>query len=190
MGVMLLLAVIALVVGSDVASGAARVPITWTAPAGARSYEAIARRPDGSELVFTLSADSAGTAPVVAGPEGASQLGWVLISTDWRAGAWQVRLRACNSIACGPWSNRVILLAGGPDTTWMLDRMPGPGVREPLAGRAARRATGRVGWGLAASDSLMPANILHQETVQQRERARLCQLFGRWCLRGVIQPCP
>jgi hypothetical protein len=181
---------LALAVAAGIARGAERVPITWTAPAGARSYEAIARRPDGSELVLALSADSAGTAPLVPAAAGGMETGWALISTDWRAGAWQVRVRACNTIGCGPWSNRVICLAGLPDTLWMLDRVPGPGVREPLTGRSAKRAAGRVGWGLAPSDSLMPANILHQETVQQRERARLCELFGYWCLRGAVQPCP
>lgn len=172
------------------AHAAARVPLTWTAPAGARTYEAIGRRPDGVELALAVSAESSSVVPLTPARAGEPDTGWVLVSTDWRAGAWTVRLRACIEVGCSGWSNRVVLLAGGPDTIWMLERPPGPGIHAPLGGKSARRAVGRVGWGLAPADSVTPAEIRHQEDVQRRERARLCELFGRWALRGAYQACP
>lgn len=172
------------------AHAAARVPITWTAPAGVRTYEAIARRPDGVVVALTLSADSAGTAPVVVKPEGSPQLGWVLISTDWRAGGWMVWIRGCNTAGCAPWSNATVHLAGMPDTLWHLERLGSAGIRAPRDGRYFKRAVGRVGWSLEREDSLTAATIEHVEVTQRRERARLCELFGYWCLRGARQSCP
>ncbi len=172
------------------ARAAARVPVAWTAPAGARSYEAIARRPDGVWLAVTLSADSATVTPLVPGAAGTRQAGWVLISTDWRAGGWMVRVRGCNSLGCGPWSNATVHLAGLPDTVWHLERLGTAGVRAPREGRVFARAAGRVGWSLERADSVTPATIEHQQLAQERERARLCALFGYWLLRGEVQRCP
>lgn len=169
---------------------AARVPVTWTAPAGARVYEAIARRPDGVWMAVTLSADSATVKPVSPGTAGARELGWVLISTDWRAGGWMLRVRGCNSLGCGAWSNATVHLAGLPDTVWHLERLGAAGVRLPREGRVFLRAAGRVGWSLERADSVTPATIEHQQLAQERERARLCALYGYWLLRGEVQPCP
>lgn len=175
---------------ADRSHGAARVPIGWNAVAGARSYEAIARRPDGVWAALTLSADSAGTVAVRPESAGVRQVGWVLVSTDWRSGAWIVRLRACNGAGCSGWSNRVVLLAGIPDTLWHLQRLEAAGVLPPRDGTEFKRAAARVGWTLQPDDSVTVATIEHQEAAQLRERVRLCELFGSWAQRGGLWPCP
>lgn len=172
------------------AHAAARVPIGWHAPAGAARYEAITRRPDGVWLALTLSGDSAGTAPFVMVPVDSLQRAWVLISTDWRAGAWIVRVRGCNDAGCSDWSNRAVLLAGIPDTLWHLRRGEGPYLQRSRDGAEFKRAGTRVIWSLQPADSVALVDIEHQEDVQRREAARLCELFGFWALRGRPVACP
>ena len=183
-------AVIGLTCQARRAHAAARVPITWTAPVGARSYEAIARRPDGVFQAVTLSGDSATVAPLAVAPAGGAQLGWVLISSDWRAGGWMVWVRGCNTAGCAPWSNATVHLTGQPDTLWHLERLGAVGIRPPRDGRAFKRAAGRVGWSLERADSVTAATIEHQQLAQERARARLCLHYGFWLLRGEAQPCP
>ena len=171
---------------------AVRVRLSWTAPEGpaVRSIEVRARRPDGSIIPITPYADSTGSAaPRLAAP-GARQDAWVLVSEDWRAGAWMVAVRSCNGAGCADWSNSGVVIAGAPDTLWHLERI-GDGPRmAPRDGVEWKRGAGVVGWSLQSADSVTAADIAHQETVQLRARDGLCRLFGYYALRGDRLPCP
>lgn len=170
------------------AHGAERVPISWTAPAHANHYEALARLPDGTLTPLSITADSAGVATLVPADSGGTEHGWVLVTQSWRAGAYMVWIRGCNGAGCAPYSNAVVVVAGIPDTLWHLERSgPAPA---PQDGVVWKRAGGRVGWSLDPSDSVVVGTIVHQETVQLREQSRLCALYGFWCLSGAVHTCP
>ncbi len=170
--------------------GAVRVPLTWTAPARATTYECRVLRQDGQLTTTALTEDSLGLLPVVVVPAGEQQRAWALCSENWRAGTTVFLVRGCNAAGCGPWSNAVVVLAGIPDTLWMLSRDARAGFLPPIGGKVWQRAGGRVAFALQLADSLVPATILHQEAVQRAESARLCALFGHWALRGEVLVCP
>lgn len=180
------------------ASGAARIPIAWTVTEQVDRWEALARRPDGVFLMPSLSRDSAGTQQLVPSAPGSHELAWLLISEDWRAGAWMVWVRGCRGATCSPWSNAVVVLAGVPDTLWHLERPASGGWLPPQDGTTWKRsAHARVAWALQYGDSMAPAAIVHQEVVQLRERDGICRARfldaqGRpyYALRGGRVPCP
>lgn len=188
LGPLLLLFILSML--SRQARGAVRVPLTWTAPARATSYECRVRRQDGQLTTTALTGDSLGMQPVAAVPAGGQQCAWALCSENWRAGTTVFLVRGCNAAGCGPWSNAVVVLAGIPDTLWMLSRDARAGFLPPIGGKVWQRAGGRVAFALQLADSLVPATILHQETVQRAESTRLCALFGTWALRGGFLACP
>lgn len=83
-----------------------------------------------------------------------------------------------------PVSNFAIWATGFPDTIAGLSR--------PVysQGHAFKRTFAQpVGWTLQPGDSAT-IRAVHQEQLQLMNRGRLCQLYGRWALRGVQQPCP
>jgi hypothetical protein len=83
-------------------------------------------------------------------------------------------------------SNRVVRGTGFPDTVVGLVRV----LRSPIRAARARMASGGfVNFDLAPGDTAI-AEAWHQERIQQAFRARLCQLYGYWCLRGARQACP
>ena len=171
-----------------VAQAAERVPLMGTTPARAQAFDGFVRRPDGAFLALTLYADSNGTQPPTAPAEGAPFVMWALVSQNWRAGASMLWVRATNSAGVGPMSNCVVVLAGIPDTLWHLERA-GHAPR-PVGNVTWKHAMGRVGFSLVPGDSTVVATIVHQEVVQQRERARICAIFGQWALRGALWGCP
>jgi hypothetical protein len=185
------------------AHAAVRVPIAWTVPdtlpdslgvrhgGVTRRLEAIYRRSsDGAINGLNLWADSAADASPTIPPPGEPMGAWVLVSQDWRAGGTMVWLRGCNGAGCGGWSNAVVYAAGCPDTVFALVR-PDPGALPLPAGEQCAKDArwGRVGWRLAPGDSVAPARIVHFEDVQRASAARLCELYGYWCLRGAREVC-
>jgi len=174
------------------AAGAVRARMSWTAPGGGtvRSIETQARRPDGSVVPLTPYADSTGTAaPRLAAP-GARQDVWVLVSEDWRSGAWMVCARSCNTVGCSDWSNWGVVIAAAPDTLWHLERIGNGPRMAPRDSVEWKHAGGLVGWSLQRGDSMTVATIMHQEVVQLRELPAICRFYGYYGLRGGRVPCP
>lgn len=81
-------------------------------------------------------------------------------------------------------SNWAIVATGFPDTIVGLSR-PARGL-----GLAFQRTYGLpVSWRLRPADSA-DVHALHQEVIQRASRARICELFSSWGLRGGQEPCP
>ena len=112
------------------------------------------------------------------------------MSENWRAGAWMIAVRSCNSAGCLDWSNWFVAIAAAPDTLWYLERIGNGPRMVPRDSVEWKRAAGLVGWSLQLGDSVTVATIVHQEVVQLRNLPAICRFYGYYGLRGGRVPCP
>lgn len=129
------------------------------------------------------SAPSASAGPPAPRAAGLADTAWLYTSADGRARMARLFSVDAAGNVSDP-SNPRVFAVGLRDTNYAVGRQHREWTRTSTLGGALVAA-----WSLPPGDTL-DWEVKSQEQVQLADRARICQLFGYWALRGQRQVCP